>query len=98
MQRPSARPFQGRHQGWQRTLMAEPSHVEDHGFHRREQPREDCVCGGTEGWVTRVADAALLLARMDTDMAPYRSGFWHGSANWGRIPFLSELQCFHFLS
>jgi hypothetical protein len=33
------------------------------------QPIEDCAFAGAEGFVTRVADEALLLTRMDTNIA-----------------------------
>src|SRR5438132_1966057 len=39
---------------------------------RGAQPIEDGPCAGAEGFVTRVADEALLLLRMDTDIAHAR--------------------------
>src|SRR5262249_49137301 len=40
-----------------------------HGLCRGAQPIEDGACAGAEGFVTRVADEALFLLRMDTDIA-----------------------------
>ena len=49
--------------------MGEQSHDEGHGLCRGAQPIEDGPWAGAEGLVTRVADEALLLLRMDTDIA-----------------------------
>jgi hypothetical protein len=49
--------------------MGKQGHDDDHGLGRGAQPIEHCACGGAERFVTRVADEALLLLRMDTDIA-----------------------------
>src|SRR5262245_10444689 len=49
--------------------MSEQGHHEHHGFCRGAQPIEDGTFAGAEGFVTLVADEALLLLRMDTDIA-----------------------------
>ena len=49
--------------------MSKQGHHEPHGLCRGAQPIEDGACAGAEGFVTRVADEALLLLRMDADIA-----------------------------
>src|SRR5215475_5146491 len=51
------------------TPVGEQGHDEHYRFCRGAQPVEDCTFAGTEGLVTRVADEALLLLRMDTNIA-----------------------------
>src|SRR5262249_38425183 len=59
-----------RHDCLHGTPMGEQGHHEHHGLCRGAQSIEDGPCAGTEGFMTRVADEALLLLRMDTDIAP----------------------------
>ena len=50
--------------------MGEQGHHDDHGLCRGAQPIEGRTpFAGAEGLLTLVADEALLLARMDTDIA-----------------------------
>src|SRR4029450_120192 len=49
--------------------MANQGHDDEHSPRRGPQPIEDRPFGSAEGFVTRVADEALLLPRMDTDIA-----------------------------
>src|SRR5262245_31225596 len=49
--------------------MGEQGHHEYHGPCRRTQSREDGPFAGAEGFVTLMADEALLLMRMDTNIA-----------------------------
>jgi hypothetical protein len=49
--------------------MGEQGHHAHHGLCRGAQPRADGALTGAEGVVTRVADAALRLLRMDTESA-----------------------------
>src|SRR2546430_4865241 len=49
--------------------MSEQGHHQHHGLGRGAQPIEDGAFAGAERLVTRVADEALLLLRMDTDIA-----------------------------
>src|SRR6516165_11063601 len=49
--------------------MSEQRHHEAHRLSRGAQPIEDRPFCSAEGCVTRVADEALLLLRMDTDIA-----------------------------
>ena len=49
--------------------MGEQGHHDDHGLCRGAQPIEDRTFAGAEGLLTLVTDEALLLARMDTDIA-----------------------------
>src|SRR5215831_2932047 len=58
-----------RHDCLQGTPMSEQGHYEHHGLCRGAQPIEDGTFAGAEGFVTRVAEEALLLLRMDTDIA-----------------------------
>src|SRR5215510_822577 len=58
-----------RHDRLQGTPMSEQGHHEHHGLCRGTQPIEDSPFAGAEGFVTLVADEALLLLRMDTDIA-----------------------------
>ena len=50
--------------------MGEQGHDDDHGLGRGAQPRKHCTCDGTERFVTLMADAPLILPRMETDIAP----------------------------
>jgi len=52
-----------------RTPMGEQGHHEHRGLCRGAQPIEDGAFTGAEGCVTRVAEEALLLLHMDTDIA-----------------------------
>src|SRR2546429_3214148 len=58
-----------RHNRLRRTPMGEQGHHQHHGLGRGAQPIEDGAFAGAERLVTRVADEALLLLRMDTDIA-----------------------------
>src|SRR4030095_10758234 len=58
-----------RHNRLHGTPMGEQGHHEHHGLCRGTQPIEGRPFTGAEGFVTRVADEALLLLRMDTDIA-----------------------------
>src|SRR5207247_4695138 len=58
-----------RHNRLHGTAMGQQGHDEDDGFCRGAQPIEDRAFGGAEGFVARVTDEALLLARMDSDVA-----------------------------
>src|SRR5215475_12999613 len=49
--------------------VGQQGHDEHHRLRRGAQPIEDRAFAGTEGLVTRMADEALLLLRMDTDVA-----------------------------
>jgi hypothetical protein len=49
--------------------MGEQRHDEAHRLGRGAQPIEDATFAGAEGFVTCVAEEALLLLRMDTDIA-----------------------------
>ena len=49
--------------------MGEQGHDEDDSFCRGAQPIAHRTCGGAEGFVALVTDEALLLPRMDTDIA-----------------------------
>src|SRR5262245_15501113 len=49
--------------------MGQQGHHEHHSLCRGAQPIEDGPCAGAEGCVTRVADEALLLLGMDTNIA-----------------------------
>src|SRR5437764_11888622 len=51
------------------TPMGEQRHDDDHGLCRGAEPIEDGPFAGAEGFVTLMADEALLLLRMDTDIA-----------------------------
>ena len=44
-------------------------HHDDHGLYRGAQPIEDGTFAGAEGFMTLVADEALLLLRMDPNIA-----------------------------
>ena len=52
--------------------MSEQGHHDDHGLCRGAQPIEGRPFAGAEGFVALVADEALLLALMDTDIAHTR--------------------------
>jgi hypothetical protein len=68
--------------------MGEQGHHEDRGLCRDVQPIENCPFAGAEGFVTLMADKALLLTRLDTDSAyarvssgmaaPIRAEYRHG--------------------
>src|SRR5215510_16263551 len=58
-----------RHNRLHGTAMSQQGHDDDDGFCRGAQPIEDRACGGAEGFVALVADEALLLPRMDTNIA-----------------------------
>ena len=49
--------------------MSEQGHNEHHGLGRGAQPIEDRTFAGAEGFVALVTDEALLLLRMDTNIA-----------------------------
>src|SRR5262245_8797610 len=49
--------------------MGQQGHHDDHGLCRGAQPIEDGTVAGAAGLMILVADAALLLARMATDIA-----------------------------
>src|SRR5919198_990501 len=48
--------------------MGQQGHHEHHRLCRGAQPIEDGPCAGAEGFMTRVADEALLLPRVDTNI------------------------------
>src|SRR5262252_4256707 len=58
-----------RHDGLHGAPMGQQGHDDDHSLGRGAQPIEDGPFAGAEGCVTRVADEALLLLRMDTNIA-----------------------------
>src|SRR4029434_2048553 len=58
-----------RHDRLHRTPMSEQGHDEHHGLYRGAQAIEDRTSAGAEGFVALVTDEALLLARMDSDIA-----------------------------
>jgi hypothetical protein len=58
-----------RHDRLHRTPMSEQGHDEHHGLCRGAQAIEDRTSAGAEGFVALVTDEALLLARMDSDLA-----------------------------
>src|SRR5262249_29698081 len=58
-----------RHDGLHGTAMGQQGHDEAHNLSRGAQPLEDRTFGSAAGFVTRLADEALLLPRMDTDIA-----------------------------
>src|SRR4029453_11983666 len=66
--RPLVKPESG-HNRLHRASMGEQGHDEHHRLGRRMQPIKDGACGGAERLVTHVADAPLLLPRMDTNIA-----------------------------
>src|SRR6516225_1945003 len=49
--------------------MGEQGHDDHHSLCRGAQPIEDGAFAGAEGLLTRVTDEALLLPRMDTNVA-----------------------------
>jgi hypothetical protein len=50
--------------------MGEQGHDDDQGLCRGASSGEDGALGGAEGFVTLVADAPLVLTRVDADIAP----------------------------
>jgi len=50
--------------------MGKHGHDDDHGLCRGAQPIDHRAGGSAEGGVTLVADEPVVLARMDTDIAP----------------------------
>src|SRR4030095_16950463 len=58
-----------RHNRLHGTPVGEQGHDDHNSLCRGAQPIEDCPCAGAEGFVTRVADEAPLLLRMDTNIA-----------------------------
>src|SRR5207244_2556220 len=63
-----------RHDGLHGAPMGEQGHHEHYGLCRGTQPIEDGPCAAAEGFVTLVADEALLLVRMAPNIA--LAGFW----------------------
>src|SRR5215216_5936207 len=57
-----------RHDRLHGTPVGEQGHDEHHRFCRGAQPIEDGPLAGAEGFVTRLADEALLLPRVDTNI------------------------------
>ena len=58
------------HDRLHRAAMGEQGHDDHHRLGRRAQPIQASACGGAERCVTHVADASLVLRRMDTNIAP----------------------------